>query len=130
MNPEQAQTVRRWIAAVQGRFFMISHLAEGTIFLAADARIYSVIGLNVPIPEIYDIPLPTAVDAVLLPFKGRVVFDGVIGTHRIAIGPNMSLELTEEYLTAKKRGEVISSFDQLTSGERISDRGAETAEDE
>lgn len=53
-------------------------------------------GLRCPIDEIIDYKdLPYPVETSLIPFKGYIVYDGVLGCIRINFGTNMIKEAEE-----------------------------------
>lgn len=54
-------------------------------------------GLRCPIDEIIDYKdLPYPVETSLIPFKGYIVYDGVLGCIRINLGTNMKMNLLKE----------------------------------
>jgi hypothetical protein len=58
--------------------------------------------------------LPAFTKTVLLPFKGRIVYDGLMQTYRIHFGGGIRGNLREIYLTAKQNGRIIESLDPAT----------------
>lgn len=55
--------------------------------------------------------LPIFVRAVLLPFKGQIVYDSLLQPYSMHFGSNIRANLRETYLRAKQRGEIITRFD-------------------
>ena len=55
--------------------------------------------------------LPVLVRTVLLPFKGRVVNDGIMQNSNIHFGGNFCRRLKEIYMTAKQNGRIIESLE-------------------
>ena len=51
------------------------------------------LALGTPLWEIIPVQPPARVDAVLLPFKGRIIYDGLIKADRILFGSGMAREL-------------------------------------
>ena len=51
------------------------------------------------------------VKAVLLPFKGRIVYDGICETYSINFGPGIRTSFQTEYMAAKRKGQIIASLD-------------------
>jgi hypothetical protein len=55
--------------------------------------------------------LPAYVNTVLLPFKGKITYDGLMQNHRVHFGSGIRGRLKETYLTAKQNGRIIESLD-------------------
>jgi len=109
---EDLEILRRWGKYfVSGQFFILRHLKSGTIFVQSD-RVYSVVGLQNELEEI--IPsyvLPYIVEAVLLPFRGRIVYDGILSGYDILVGMGIRSELNHTYKVAKERSQIIASLE-------------------
>jgi hypothetical protein len=54
--------------------------------------------------------------AVLLPFKGRIIYDGLGGTYDIVFGPGVRASLNEDYQAIRERGEIIESLEPEAAG--------------
>jgi len=54
---------------------------------------------------------PILVNTVLLPFKGRIIYDGIISAYRMFFGGGIKGELKEVYLTAKQNGRIVESLE-------------------
>ena len=108
---EDLDIVQRWTKAVVGEFYIHRYLKQHTIFLGG-SHVYAVLGLYDPLPYIYrDRPLPIMVKAVLLPFKGKIVYDGIFETYSIHFGPGIRDSFQREYMAAKQKGQIITSLD-------------------
>jgi hypothetical protein len=61
------------------------------------------------------------VEAVLLPFRDKIIFDGLIQTYRIRLGGNIRRRLNGDYRHAKERFGIITSLlhDPTTDEETI-----------
>ena len=56
-------------------------------------------------------PLPIFVKAILLPFKGRIIYDGLLEGYNILIGPGIHGDLNETYQRAKQAEKIIESLE-------------------
>lgn len=56
-------------------------------------------------------PTPINVEAVLLPFKGRIVYDGMLKMYPIFFGKNIKAELNDAYMRAKQNGRIIATLE-------------------
>lgn len=74
--------------------------------------VYAVLGLSRSVAEIPPW-LPCLVDGVLLPFEGRIVFDGLLRCFSVHIGPGIRRQLNDVYRGAK--GRVVTSLGDASS---------------
>jgi hypothetical protein len=56
-------------------------------------------------------PTPINVDAVLLPFKGHIVYDGMLKMFPILWGKNVRAELNDTYMRAKQNGRILTTLE-------------------
>ena len=47
---------------------------------------------------------------VLLPFKGRIVYDGLMSSYNISFGPGIRRNLNEDFKEAKARHGIVTSL--------------------
>jgi hypothetical protein len=48
------------------------------------------------------LPLPVYVQAVLLPFEGQIIYDGLLQSYAVVFGPGIRARLNEEYRNARE----------------------------
>lgn len=53
------------------------------------------------------------VEAVLLPFKGKIIYDGLFQARNIFFGGGIKRNLKESYMKAKQNNRIIESFDTV-----------------
>jgi hypothetical protein len=101
-----------WKRFVRGRFVIERDLRQYTVFLTEGdpPRAFGVLGLQNEILDMIAPPLPAMVDAVLLPWKGRIICDGLLSRFNVMFGPGVRRRLTETYKAAKASG-IVTSFD-------------------
>ena len=78
--------MKSWKNRVSGNFFVINYTQNETLFLDEndkDPKEYLVEGPSTPLWELIPVPPPARVEAVLLPFKGKIIYDGLINADRI-----------------------------------------------
>ena len=75
-----------------GEFYVLRFLKKYTVFLTAKEPTvaYGVVALSEPFEEVIDQPLPFLCKTVLLPFQGRIVYDGLLSGYNLIIGSNMT----------------------------------------
>ena len=112
-NQEKLEVIRAWKQFVQGKFQIERFLKKHAIFIHENNSVYAVVGLYDGFDEmIHKSHLPTLVEATLLPFKGKLVYDGLLRSYNIHFGRNTKAELKEDYMRAKQNGRIIDSFDK------------------
>lgn len=109
LSAELLDTVAGWKHRVSKLFVVWKHYKKHTIFLAAPDA-YAVLGLRSELEEILPRPPPTLVDAVLLPFEGVIITDGLLVSRNVLLGPGIRRGLKEEYDRAVERGTIWSSL--------------------
>jgi len=102
--------VQLWERFVRGNFVVERDLKKYTIFLNEESpsRALGVLGLTDEIVDMLPYEPPMLVTAVLLPWKGRIVCDGLIRFSNVVVGNNMRKSFSETYRQAKVRGIMIS----------------------
>lgn len=110
-----AADARRLVHAVRGRFFVERVLKRHAIFLSMTdpAVVYAVEGLTDPIDAVLDrngSGVPAMVDVVLLPWRGRIVWDGLVSVLRIRVGSGIRGSLRTTYTKAKERGTIVTTL--------------------
>ena len=111
---DELQIVQSWKRFVSGTFYIERYLKKGTIFVGSGqpSKVYAVLGLTDPIEDVfYGHKPPIAVDAVLLPFKGRIVYDGLMSIYRVYFGSGIRADLKEIYMAAKQNRRIIETLE-------------------
>ncbi len=116
LESEELDIVRSWQDLVAGEFFVFRNLKKHTIFLTAKQPTvaYGVLALKDRFEDLIGPRLPYFCKTVLLPFKGRIVYDGILSGYNLIIGSSIRRELNDAYIAAKKRQGLITSLPPLT----------------
>lgn len=118
-SEENLAIVNKWKYFEKGEFYIERYLSKYTVFIKGKT-VYGVLGLYDGIEEIiHKSYLPMYVRAVLLPFKGQLIYDGLLQSYSVSFGGNIKADLKETYLRAKQREEIKTGFE---------DEGKETKE--
>lgn len=112
LPPRELEIVASWKNFIKKRFIIYKTYKKYTVFIDQDTppRAYGVLSLVSPIEEIFESPLPLMVDAVLLPFKNNIIYDGIMILHNIIFGRGIISDFKESYGEAKARFGVIQSL--------------------
>ena len=111
-DESQAPVIRSWKNFVRGTFTVERDLKRHTIFIrnASPEVAYGVLGLTTEIVDLLPAPLPVMVEAVLLPWKGRIVCDGMVSSYSVILGSGIRASLRETYRRARQDGKIITTL--------------------
>ena len=112
LSDDELDIVRPWRHLVAGRFYVFRELTKYTVFLSTDKQpvAYGVLALSQPFEELIGTHLPVLTQTVLLPFKGRIVYDGLMTSYNVTFGPGIRRNLAEDFKTAKDRHGIVTSL--------------------
>lgn len=112
LNAEELSIIQSWKSFVKGDFYIERFLKAGAIFIGSGDRVYLVQGLSSSVQDVLGVlPLPIMVKTVLLPFKGRIVYDGLFQPYNVFFGGGIKGDLKETYLTAKQNRRIIETLE-------------------
>jgi hypothetical protein len=109
---DELAIVRGWQHLVAGKFVIFRELKPFTVFLSTGEPpvAYGVLALSQPFEELVGPYLPVLTQTVLLPFKGKIVYDGLLNTYRISFGPGIRRSMNESYKEAKARQGIVTAL--------------------
>jgi len=112
LSEEELGIVSSWRHLVAGRFIALRQLKKHMVLLACDANstAYGVTGLVDPMELVIRQPLPAMVETVLLPFRGKIVYDGIVSTFKVTFGPGARRGFEEDFRSAKAKNGVVTSL--------------------
>lgn len=115
LSADELAIVESWRQPVRGDFYIERFLKKGTIFIGGTTspQVYLVHGLHDSLEDMfYSFPPPIRVQATLLPFKGRIIYDGLLNIYRIYFGGGIRGDLKETYMAAKQQGRIIETLER------------------
>src|SRR6516225_8478708 len=112
LTSDELDIVRSWRQLVHGKFYVFRELKKYTVFLSttSPAIAYGVLALSQPFEELIVPYLPILTQTVLLPFKGMIVYDGLMSSYNISFGPGIRRSLNESFKEAKARHGIVTSL--------------------
>ena len=130
-SDEELVLIGKWKGYIAGKFYMFRYLKDHAIFMK-DSQVYGVKGLYEPFEVVFQgRPLPILVEAVLLPYKGQIIYDGMCRSYNIYFGGGIRRDLKEEYMAAKQNGRIQTSLEAGAKfGESFSEERALAPESE
>ena len=114
LSADELAIIESWRQPVRGDFYIERFLKKGSIFVGGttSSQVYLVLGLHDTLEDMfYGFPPPIRVQATLLPFKGRIVYDGLLNVYRIYFGSGIRGDLKETYMAAKQQGRIIETLE-------------------
>ena len=109
---DELDIVRSWRHLVAGQFYVFRELKRYTVFLSTTdpAIAYGVLALSQPFEDLIGPDLPVMTQTVLLPFKNKLVYDGLMSSYRISFGPGIRRSLNESFKEAKMRHGIVATL--------------------
>jgi hypothetical protein len=108
---EELDIVLSWKHQVAGKFFVFRYLKKHTVFLAEKTPVaYGVAALTEPFEDLIGSDLPVWVETVLLPFKDKIIYDGLLGRYNVFFGGGIRRRLQESYSQAKERLGIVTAL--------------------
>ena len=110
-SQDELAIVSGWKNFVEGDFFINRILKKYAVFIGNN-KVYAVLALMEPLHILLGgRPLPVYVKTVLLPFKGKIIYDGLFESYNIFFGRGISSSMSNTYQAAKQQGKIIESLD-------------------
>ncbi|WP_425422247.1 hypothetical protein [Phaeodactylibacter xiamenensis] len=109
LSNEDLQVADNFRHFKKGKFWLLKYLKKHSIFLDEDFA-YGVLALSDPFEWFFGNNLPTMVETVLLPFEGKIVYDGMMKSSNIIIGGNITSSLNSEYSVLKAKYGLITQL--------------------
>ena len=107
---EYAQIVAGWKQRKPGRYILERHLKKGSVFISAeDGTVYMVKGLFSTWAEMLG-EAPVLLDAVLIPFQGSIISDGLVVPYQIYFGKGAKEDFKDAYMNAKRNNAIRFSI--------------------
>ncbi|MFW6173403.1 MAG: hypothetical protein ACOC5T_06630 [Elusimicrobiota bacterium] len=113
-SKENLEIIKGWKNFIKDRFFVVKYTKDGVIFLKPDdePKAYAVLGLYDEIRDILGEYLPIMIQTVLLPFKGKIVYCGLVSPYNIHFGSGIRRNIEADYQKAKSKYGIIKSLEE------------------
>ena len=107
---DDLEILKSWKCKLKSTFIIFKEYKNYTAFMANN-RCYGVVSLSMPISSLV-YSMPALVETVLLPFKGKIIYDSIIVSRNISFGPGMRKGFNSEFQEIKKSSGIILSLEQ------------------
>ena len=112
LPPAELAIVASWRHGIHGDFYVMRYLKPYTVFMGGKPlRLYGVLSLYDPLEVVTQgAPLPIYIQATLLPFRDRIVYDGILNFYNVLFGRGISTSLSEDYSRLKEQEGIIEQL--------------------
>lgn len=112
LSDEHRSIVSGWKKCISGQFMLERHLKKGSVFISADTQeVYMVSGIITSWEEMFFYrPLPILLKATLIPFKDKIISDGLVIPYNVCFGKGYSSDFKDIYMNAKKNKTIHFSL--------------------
>jgi len=109
---EELTIIKSWKNFVRKEFYIFEYFDGHAAFFDSSkgGKIYDVFSLYSPFENVVKCPLPCLVAAVLMPFKGKIIYDGLIVPYNISFGPTIRMDLNGAYNREKSQFGMVTSL--------------------
>jgi hypothetical protein len=110
LGADDLTLIGAWRTFVRGDMVVERDLKKHTVILKwnEDPIAYAVLSLTDEVVDLLPLPPPMLVEAVLLPWKGAIVCDGIVRCQSVHLGAGIRRSLKVAYREAKARGIVTT----------------------
>lgn len=113
LNNEDLAILESWKDFIYSDFWIVKNLAKHSLLLysSPDKRnlVLAVVGLAVPFNYLTS-TLPQRVAFFLLPYKGRITFDGIFSIYNISFGSSIRKTIVQNFDEIKLQSGIIESL--------------------
>jgi hypothetical protein len=108
---EELRIIESWQYNIKGRFLLVTYLKNYAVFFDQESNFpYGVLALTDEFETILGSQLPLVVETVLLPFKGQIIYDGLLIPYGITFGSGARRNINDSYQQAKTEHGIITSL--------------------
>lgn len=114
LSAQELEDVPGFKRAVHGLFFVERCLKDHAVFIAAgdEPKVYAVQGLTEPVGDVLQRVSGTKrgvlVQTTILPYRGRLIWDGLVAQVNMTLGANMQRAFKETYEIARQNGSILA----------------------
>jgi len=113
LNDDELEIVSNFNNFIRGKFLIVKYLKKYAVVLSQneDGGVpYGVLTLNNSFEDMLGPYLPVLMKTTLLPFKGKIVYDGVINPYNIRFGSGIRKSFNASFQEAKARHGIVTSL--------------------
>ena len=110
--PEELALVAAWKRGVVGTFYIFRYLKRYTVFLddKTPPQAYGVLGITSKIEDLFMRAPPILVKTVLLPWRDKIVYDGLVLAYNLYLGAGIRGTLNRIYQMIKATTGIVETL--------------------
>lgn len=113
LSEEEKDIIKGFKHFRKGTFHIVKYTKKEAHFFGKK-YVYGVHALSDPFQNFWNSSdLPTMIDTVLLPFKGKIVYDGLLSGYRIRFGKGMRDSIKNDYALAEGKYGIITELPEV-----------------
>lgn len=102
------QLLDSWKSCKRKKYLVVKYYDDYGVFISMDDKTYyGVLALTQDFKDVLPIKPPTVIETCLLPYNGRIIWDGMGGTFSLSIGSKMRSVLDKECIQKRKNGGIM-----------------------
>lgn len=121
LDDECLAIARSWKKMIYKDFVVFKHLQGHTLFLdwREGGKAYGVKGISDPLIDMLGTRVPLFVKTAMLPFRDKIICDGLIQMYPISIGPGMRRSIKEFYDETKAEFGILTTLNDIEADRDI-----------
>ncbi len=122
LTPEELDIIAGWKHRVSGEFYLMRYLKKYAVFMPSKKpdHLYGVLGLYDPIEIVVrGQPLPVFLKTTLLPFKGQIIYDGLVEPYSVLFGKGIRTDLEAIFKRLKAKEGIVEQLADAAGKRRI-----------
>ncbi|MDA8218651.1 MAG: hypothetical protein M0Z94_13650 [Dehalococcoidales bacterium] len=119
--PDELALVATWKQAVAGKFYIFRYLKRYTVFLndKEPPKAYGVLGITDEIEHMFRQDPPIMVTTVLLPWRDKIIYDGLVQSYNVYFGAGIRGSLNQTYQKIKATTGIIETLSGPAGGQQV-----------
>lgn len=113
LSADELSIVASWQHHLSGDFYLVRYLKKYAVFLSTKKaeHLYGVLALYDPLDVIVQgQPPPVLLETTLLPFKGQIIYDGLVNRYSIFFGAGIRRDINATYRRLKETEGIIEQL--------------------
>src|SRR3989344_697845 len=111
LGSEEIKIIEQWRKGIYGQFFIVKYDEDITYFYHSETKkCYGVLYLTEKLENMIGPYLPVCVDAWIVPYEDRIIYDGLLCPYPVSFGGNLRKTLKSEFEEALVTYGLITSF--------------------
>ena len=108
LKDNQIEALKSWKNRKRSQFMIVKYCPRYAVLASIeDEKYYGVLALSDSFHTLLPMDPPVVIETSLLPYKGQIVWDGLVAISGVQFGENMENDFIEECEEKQESGEII-----------------------